>query len=45
MVRVDNIVTDIVDLRNIQKVFEQKLYKKNGKFLIKMCEIEEKRAR
>lgn len=35
VVKVDSIITDIVELDDIQKVFEERLYAKDGKVLIK----------
>lgn len=35
MVKVEDIITDIVDLDDIQRVFEERLYAKNGKVLIR----------
>lgn len=40
IVRVEDMITDVVKLSDIQKVFEEKLYAKNGKILVKMCEEE-----
>lgn len=36
--KVDEIISDIVDLDDINTVFEQKLYAKDGKVLIKCCQ-------
>lgn len=37
IIDVENIITDIIDLDKIQSVFEEKLYSKDGKVLIKIC--------
>lgn len=36
--KVDDIISDIIELNNINSVFEERLYAKDGKVLIKCCE-------